>query len=298
MPAVSLAALPGRRAATLELAREIEQRGFAGIYAPSLQDNMSLCLSLAHVTRTIPIGTAIAPIYFRAPLDWAQAAAYLHEVSGGRFHFGVGVSHAPTLARIGAQAGRPLADMRAFVAALRAVPRAGPLPPLVLAALRTRMVALAGEVADGLVFANAARSHLPASLAALPAARRGDPGFFVGAMIPTVVSDDLPAARAVLRRTLAGYAQLANYRAYWREAGYGAEMDAIEAAIAGGEAARIPELLSDRWLADCTLFGPAARVREGVDAWLAAGAGTPILVPSSATGNQFAALQELFAAYA
>ena len=42
MPALSLAAVPGRRKATIELATEIENRGFSGIYGPSLGDAMAL----------------------------------------------------------------------------------------------------------------------------------------------------------------------------------------------------------------------------------------------------------------
>lgn len=297
-PAVSLAALPGRRLATLEIARQIEARGFAGIYTPSLQDNMSLCLSIAHVTKTIPFGTTIAPIYFRTPHDWGQAAAYLHEVSGGRFRFGIGVSHGPTLKRIGAQAGKPLSDIRQFVADIHALPRIGQLPPITLATLRQKMIALSGEIAEGMVFANGARSHMQASLAALPPAKRKDPGFFIGCMTPTTISDDVEAAKAVNRRTLTGYVQLPNYREYWKEAGYIEEMTAIEAAIAKNELDRLPSLMSDRWLADVTLFGPAAKVREGVAAWREAGITTPILVPSSVGGNQLQALDELFRAFA
>ena len=36
MPALSLAAVPGRRLATIALAQEIEKRGFSGIFGPSL----------------------------------------------------------------------------------------------------------------------------------------------------------------------------------------------------------------------------------------------------------------------
>jgi hypothetical protein len=56
--------------------------------------------------------------------------------------------------------------------------------------------------------------------------------------------------------------------------------------------------MSDRWLADATLFGPASSVREGVAAWREAGITTPILVPSSAYGNQLKAIEEIFAAFA
>src|ERR1700726_533400 len=232
MPAVSLVAVPGRRRLTLDLAREIERRGFAGIYAPSRFANFALCDALALSTERIAFGTAIAPIYARSADDFAQSAAFLHEVSGGRFRFGIGVAHAPSQARMGANPGKPLADTRAFVAKLRAYENIGARPPLILAALRTRMVALAGEITQGVVFANASRSHMKASLAALPAAKRDDENFFIGNMLPTCISDDVEAAKAVCRRTLTSYLFLPNYRNYWKEAGYVDEMRAIERAIA------------------------------------------------------------------
>jgi alkanesulfonate monooxygenase SsuD/methylene tetrahydromethanopterin reductase-like flavin-dependent oxidoreductase (luciferase family) len=298
LPAVSLVAVPGRRRATLELALEIERRGFAGIYAPSVFANMSLCEALAHVTERIEFGTSIAPIYARTVGDFAESATFLHEVSGGRFRFGIGVSHAPAHVRMGVTAGKPLADIRDFVEKLRAHAGTRTLPPIILATLRKGMIALAGEIAQGMVFANGARSHMQGSLAALPASKREDASFFIGNMIPTCISDDIEAAKAVNRRTLTHYALLANYRNYWKEAGYVEEMAAIEEAVLRKRVADVPKYLTDAWLADCTLFGPAARVREGLEAWYAAGVRTPIVVPSSAAGNQMQAFAELFAAFA
>ena len=78
-------------------------------------------------------------------------------MSGGRFQFGIGVAHAPAHQRLEVTPGRPLADIRAFVAKIRDVEGIGPLPPIILAALRRRMVALAAEIGDGVVFANASR---------------------------------------------------------------------------------------------------------------------------------------------
>jgi alkanesulfonate monooxygenase SsuD/methylene tetrahydromethanopterin reductase-like flavin-dependent oxidoreductase (luciferase family) len=297
-PAVALAAVPGRRRRTLELAREIEARGFSGIYCASFGDGLGLCEALALATERIPLGTAIANLYMRHPSDYAQTASLVHELSGGRFRFGVGVSHGGMNRRLGLASGKPLADVRDFAERFRATSRVGELPPLVLAALRPRMVALAGEIGDGVVFANVARSSLPASLEALPAEKRADPSFFVGNMIPVCISDDRAAAAAVSRRTLAFYLSLPNYRNAWRAAGYAEEMAAVEKALAAGERERIAEIPGERWLADCTLYGSAAEVREGVEAWRAAGLRTPILVPSSAAGNQLQAFEELFAAYA
>jgi alkanesulfonate monooxygenase SsuD/methylene tetrahydromethanopterin reductase-like flavin-dependent oxidoreductase (luciferase family) len=298
LPALSLVAVPGRRRITLDLAREAERRGFPGIYVPSIFGNMAQCTALGLATERIRFGTAIAPIYARTVEDFAHSAAYIHEASNGRFVFGIGVAHAPSHIRMGVTPGKPLSDIRAFVARYRAYEGLGALPPVVLAALRQRMVALAGEIADGLVFANASRSHMPRSLSVLPAGKCPAPNFLIANMIPTCISDDVEAAKAVNRRTLTRYLLLPNYRNYWKEAGFLEEMTAIETAITEGREEDLPGLMSDRWLADVTLFGPAAAVRDGLAAWREVGIGTPILVPSSAYGNQLKAVEEIFAAFA
>jgi alkanesulfonate monooxygenase SsuD/methylene tetrahydromethanopterin reductase-like flavin-dependent oxidoreductase (luciferase family) len=297
LPAVALAAVPGRRRWTLDLAREIEGRGFSGIYCASFGDAMGLCEALAFVTERIPFGTAIANIYARHVSDYAVTASLIHELSGGRFHFGVGVSHTPFHRRLEVEPGKPLSDMRGFVEGLHAVRRAGEMPPVVVAGLRRKMVALAGELAEGVVFANVARSHLAESLAVLPDAKRSDPDFFVGNMLPVCISDDEKAAAAVNRRTLLTYVTLPNYRNYWKEAGYVEEMEAIEAAIDANELDRLPDLMTESWLDDTTLYGSRDRVLEGLAAWREAGLRTPILVPSSAVGKQPQAFEELFALF-
>src|SRR5947207_8978207 len=240
LPALSLVAVPGRRRATLDLARECERRGFSGLYVPSIFGNMAQCTALALATEHIRFGTAIAPIYARTVEDFAHSAAYIHEMSGGRFHFGIGVAHGPSHVRMGVTPGKPLGDIRAFVEKYRSYDKIGGLPPIVLAALRKRMVALAGEIADGLVFANGSRSHMAESLSVLPAKTRDDPNFFIGNRIRTCISDDIAEAKAVLRRTMTHYTLLPYYRNYWKEAGYTEEMGAIETAIAAGLTEDIP----------------------------------------------------------
>jgi alkanesulfonate monooxygenase SsuD/methylene tetrahydromethanopterin reductase-like flavin-dependent oxidoreductase (luciferase family) len=297
MPALSLAAVPGRRKATISLATEIEKKGFSGIYGPSLGDSMALCEALAFATNEIVFGTSIMPIYFRQVPDYASTASFIHEVSNGRFRFGIGVSHAPALKARGLNAGKPLTDTRNFVKELRNVPRTGELPPIVLATLRKKMIALSEEIAEGMVFANGARSHMQESLKAVSDEVRSSDDFFIGDMIPTCISDDIEAAKAVNRKTLSSYAMLPNYRNYWKEAGYQEEMEGIEKAIDDGERDKIPYFLTDKWLADTTLFGSATQVRDGVEAWFDAGIKTPILVPSSANGGQMVAFEEMFAIY-
>ena len=298
MPAVALAAAAGRRKWTVELAQTLENAGFQGIYCASFGDGMGLCLSMAHATNTIKFGTSIMPIYYRVPFDLAQSAAYIHEISDGRFYLGIGVSHEPSLRRMNVTAGKPLTDIRNYVAAMRAAgQQTGPLPPIVLATLRKKMVELSSEIAEGAVWANASRSHMGESLSHLPGEKR-DGDFFIGDMIPTCVDDNDPqAAMNVSKRTLTGYVMLPNYRNYWKEAGYTEEMEAIEGALQRGDRDAIPGLMSERWLADATLYGTRAQVLEGLEQWFAVGVKTPILVPSSTSGGQVKAMEEFLAAF-
>ncbi|MBI2964496.1 MAG: LLM class flavin-dependent oxidoreductase [Deltaproteobacteria bacterium] len=298
-PAISLAAIPGRRRQTLDVAVEIERRGFAGLYCPSFGDGLGLCEALALVTRSIAFGTSIVNLYTRHPQEFAKTACLIHELAPGRFRFGIGVSHAPVNAHYGVKTGKPTDDVRRFVSDLRKAAQGnGDLPPVVLATLRAPMVRLAAEIAEGAVWANAARSHMGASLAHLSAEQRSAEGFFVGNMIPACVSQDRAAAAAVMRKTLRSYAALPNYQNYWIEAGYEEEMRAVQRAIAAHDAEGVARAMSDRWLGEVTLFGSAAEVREGFEAWVAAGVKTPILVPSSTSGGQMKAIEELLAAFA
>jgi alkanesulfonate monooxygenase SsuD/methylene tetrahydromethanopterin reductase-like flavin-dependent oxidoreductase (luciferase family) len=296
-PALNLIAEPGRRRAALDLAREIERRGFAQIQVSSSYANMTQCAGLALATERIGFATAIAPIYAQTVEEFAQTAAYIHEVSDGRFQFGIGVAHGPSHVRMGVTPGKPLGDIRAFVEKYRSYANIGGLAPIVLATLRKRMIALAGEIADGMVFSGGSRAHRTESLGVLPPVKRNDPNFFIGNRIRTCISDDIPEAKAVLRRTMSHYGELPYYRNYWKEAGYVEEMEAIERAVAAGRKDEIPRYLTDKWLADVTLFGSAAQVRDGVDAWREAGIRTPVLVPLTADGDQFAALRQVFAAF-
>jgi alkanesulfonate monooxygenase SsuD/methylene tetrahydromethanopterin reductase-like flavin-dependent oxidoreductase (luciferase family) len=287
--------VPGRRGQTLELAAEIERRGFSGIYCPSFGDAMGLCLSIAHVTTTIEFGTSIQPIYLQHPAALATSASYLHEIAEGRFRLGVGVTHGPVIKRLGVETGKPLTDMREYVGAMRATAeQAGGLPPVVLATLRDKMVGLAAEIADGAVWANASRSRMAHSLALIPDGRE----LWIGNMIPTVIDDDIDAARARNRRSLQGYVALPNYRNYWIEAGYEEEMSAVIAGLEALDPDAVLAAMSDRWLDDCTLSGSVAQVRDGIEAWFDAGVAAPIIVPSSTSGGQAKAFAELFDAFA
>lgn len=293
-PGIAIAALPGRRHRMIEWAKEVEGRDFAGVFVTSVSACLPFCQAILQETSRIVVGSTIQPIYFQSPRLLADNAAFMHEISGGRFRLGIGISHAPALERYGVtNSGKPVSDMRKYVEELRASEQeVGQLPPIVLATLRDRMLDLAAEVADGAVWANGPRDTVRQQLAAR--SRTAAEDFFTAAMIPTVIDDDVDAARAVHRKTLSRYVQLPNYRAYWKAAGFEQEMTDIEKAIDANDLDRLPSLMSDAWLDSTTLSGPESRVMDGVAAWYDAGVKTPILVPSAIKGGQTAGLAAIF----
>ena len=200
LPALNLIATPGRRRATLDIAREIEARGFPQIQISSSFSNMSQCVGLALGTERITFATAIAPIYAATVDDFAQSAAYIHEVPGGRFQFGIGIAHGAEPCPHGRDAGQ----------AARRHPR---LRRQVQGARRDRRAAAdhPGDVAQADDRArrrdrrrHGVRQRQPVAHGGIargaPAEKRNDPNFFIGNRIRTCISDDVDEAKAVLRR--------------------------------------------------------------------------------------------------
>ncbi|GDX17928.1 hypothetical protein LBMAG06_00570 [Actinomycetes bacterium] len=298
-PAVSMVAPAKKRHAILELARRAEELKFAGIACPSLGATMGLCVSLAHSTNEIKFWTSIQPIYYSHAIEMANTAAHIHEVSNGRFALGLGVSHGPVIDRLGATTATPLADIKNYLATMKAQERfSGDLPPIYLAALRNKMMHLASEISNGAIWANASRKSIAAQIALLPDSKRSN--MFLANMIPTVISDDVEAARAIHRKTLVGYVTLPNYRNYWRACGYGEQMDAFEKILSeSAKESRNTEIISamdNEWLDDCTISGDVDTVRERLYGWSLIGV-LPIAVMSSTSGGQAQAISQLFDAF-
>jgi alkanesulfonate monooxygenase SsuD/methylene tetrahydromethanopterin reductase-like flavin-dependent oxidoreductase (luciferase family) len=293
LPALSIVAPPGKRQQILSLAQEAEKRGFPALACPTLGGALGLCVSLAHVTSDIRFFTAIQGIYGTAGNEIGSLASHIHEVSGSRFALGLGVSHEPMVKRLGVEMGPPLSDMRSFVDGLRNNEKySGMLPPMYLAAMRNRMIDLALDIAQGSLWANASFNYASQQVERISKSRI-DAGFYLANMIPTVIDDDRAAAAAINRQTMSVYVRLPNYRNYWKAAGYVEEMEAIENAIAAGNRNDHAALMSDTWLSDCTVFGTANDVREGLERWYDIGI-QPIAVMSSTSGGQIKAINELF----
>src|SRR5215204_4206405 len=121
-----------------------------------------LALAAVHTTG-MRLGTGVVNAFTRGPAVLAQHAAALADAFGGRFVLGLGSSSNVIVERWnGVPFERPLSRVRATVEALRPVlagergpggfkleaPPQEPVP-IVVAALRGKMLALGGEIGDG-----------------------------------------------------------------------------------------------------------------------------------------------------
>lgn len=184
--------------------------------------------ALTQLTSRITLGMGIASIYARDAAAARAGARTVAELSGGRFVLGLGTSHPE---RVGPQRGHEylpaLSAMTAYLDAYDAAPYTAPLPPteppLVIAALRRRMVTLAGARTDGafpffvpVSYAGRARAWVDEGAAT---AGRGNRPLLVVAL-PVVLADDPAAGLAAARAYSAWYVRLVNYRANLLECGY------------------------------------------------------------------------------
>jgi probable F420-dependent oxidoreductase len=112
---------------------------------------VQLGVLLAETERMV-FGTCIANIWARPAQTMHAAAAQLAEAYPGRFVMGLGVGYPEQAASVGREFGRPLMAMRDYVQRMDE-PTWPPVPeatyPTIIAANGPKMLALAGEIADG-----------------------------------------------------------------------------------------------------------------------------------------------------
>jgi alkanesulfonate monooxygenase SsuD/methylene tetrahydromethanopterin reductase-like flavin-dependent oxidoreductase (luciferase family) len=228
-------------------AERAEELGYESVFVTHIaaRDSITLLTGYACRTSRVKLGTGVIPIYARTPANMAQSFATLDELSGGRAIAGLGVSHKPVVEHWFNQSiDKPLAEMREYVAIMRAIlrgedPPAGekfrtafrfmgwePRPdmPIYLAGLSPGMLRLAGEIADGVVLwlcnPNYVRDVVVPTVAEGRAKAGRDPeGFDIVAAVPSAVTDDAEAARERLRGELVPYFNLPYYRAMLERSG-------------------------------------------------------------------------------
>ncbi len=284
-----LPALP--LAAHEEHVRRAEAAGFTDLWSGETQgpDGFTpLALAAAWTERT-RLGTGIVGVFTRGPALLAQQAAALQDASRGRFVLGIGSSSDVIVERWNQiPFERPLARVSTTIDILRAVfagergpggfkleqPPSEPIP-IVVAALRGRMLELAAEKGDGAFTNFLPLSGLPQVVE--PVAAAGD-GF---EMLCRFFC--LPGAREqvepIARWMFASYATVPVYEAFFRWLGHGERIDPMvdawrakdrQAAIAAAPWDLIEEIF---------VLGEPAEMKERIAAFTDGGITLPILTP-------------------
>jgi probable F420-dependent oxidoreductase len=248
-----------------------------------------LALAAAHTER-LRLVTGIVNPFTRGPGVLAQTAAALQDASGGRFVLGLGASSDVIVERFnGLEFSKPLSKVREAVERLRPVlsvpaergfgglklesPLQTPVP-IVLAALRERMLRLATEVADG-AFTN----FLPISGAERVAGIAREAGdvelacrFF---LIPQPADEGMGFARFMF----AAYGSVSVYAEFFRWLGWAEQLDPMVEAWNAGDRALASERAPEELIREIFVFGSPDQQRARLDEYVAAGITTPVLTP-------------------
>jgi probable F420-dependent oxidoreductase len=106
-----------------ETARAAEDLGFAGLWTSETKHDAFLPLAIAaNETERIELGTSVAIAFSRSPMEMAQTAWDLQDLSGGRFILGLGTQvKAHVRRRFSMPWDRPVARLREYIGALRAI---------------------------------------------------------------------------------------------------------------------------------------------------------------------------------
>ncbi|WP_436776574.1 LLM class F420-dependent oxidoreductase [Yinghuangia sp. YIM S09857] len=293
---------------SVDLAREAERLGYASVWTSEAWGSDAftpLTWIAAHTTR-IGLGTAIAQMCARTPTATAMHALTLDHLSGGRMLLGLGLSGPQVVEGWHGQPfpARPLGFTREYVDIVRQVlhrqgkvtadgrhlslPYAGadgtglgrPLKsvthplradlPILLAAEGPRNVALSTEVTDGWLPLHWSPTNRAAYSDAL---RDRPPGFRVAPTVPVHLADDLDAARAPVKASIAFYvggmgAAERNFHAdLMRRYGRGDTVDRVQDLFRTGRRAEAAAAVPDDLVDEVALVGPTARIRDRFALW-------------------------------
>jgi probable F420-dependent oxidoreductase len=260
--------------------------GYGALWVPETvgREPFALLGAVAEAAQGMWLGTAIASIWGHDAMTTRMAAMTLHELTGGRFVLGLGVSHAHLAQRLrGHVYERPLGSMREFLEAYRRLPYKGPLlpgengeapsePPILIAALRVGMLTLAATVSDGAFpyLVGAGRVAAIRDVLDTAAATPERPRPVLAVSLPVVLETDPALARAAARGYLAPYLRTPNYQASWELQGF----DASDWTQPG----------SDRLVDAMVAWGSAATLRQRIAEMHAAGADHVALIPLAPDG--------------
>ena len=184
-----------------EAVGRLERAGYGAVWTNEVigKDALVQLATLLGATERMVFGTCIANIWARPAQTMHAAAAQLAQAYPGRFVLGLGVGYPEQAASVGREFGKPLATMRDYLQEMQA-PTFPPAPDApyarIVAANGPKMLALAGEAADG-----ALPATMPPELTAR-ARRQLGPDKLLVVGVSVAAAGDEDHAKATARETV------------------------------------------------------------------------------------------------
>jgi len=279
-----------------EIIAELPALGYTDAWSAELNSTDAF-VPLALASQWAPelrLGTAIAPVYTRAPTVLAVSAATMADLAPGRFVLGIGTSSKVVVEQWNdipfdrpyqrcrdmlrflraALAGQKVSErFETFAAEGFRLEQAPAVPPaLALAAMRRQMVKLAAAEADAAI-----TNWLSAADVAQVRAAAG-PDCELVARIFVCPTSDTALARTIGRRILAAYLTVPAYAAFHDWLGRGDLLAPMLAAWAAGDRKGALASIPDAVVDDLVVHGPLEACRERVAQYQAGGLDTPVIM--------------------
>jgi probable F420-dependent oxidoreductase len=277
-----------------DLIRSAEAVGYTDLWSGETNgpDGFTPLTLAAAWTESVRLGTGVVGVYTRGRALLAQEAAAVADASGGRFALGIGSSSDRIVEGWnGIPLERPLERISQTIDFLKPVlagqrsPEGGfkleappPAPvPIIVAALRGKMLELAVKKADGAFTNFLPLASLPRLVETINAANAPDDfellcRFFC---LPGEREQIEPVARFMF----SSYATVPFYEAFFRWLGHGPAIDPMVAAWAAKDRAKAAGLAPWELIEDVFIFGTPEPMRERLDAYVAGGITLPVLTP-------------------
>lgn len=287
-----------------EIAREAESLGYRDGWSSEVTnvDCFTPLIAAAAGTKEMRLGTAIANVFSRGPAALAMSAAGVAEAAPGRFELGIGTGSAAIIEGWNnIPFKKPLTRVREMTRFLREAFagervtfegetiqvqgfQLGPPPrqriPIHIAALRSGMLSLAGEVGDGVIInwlsADDVRQSAGVARGAAKTAGRNPDDIEVTARL-FVAAEPADEGDVATRRLMLAYLTVPVYKAFhqWlgRDESMGPVWDAWESGDRRGAVAAVPEQV----VSDLMVRGPAKEQQAHIARYLEAGVDTAFL---------------------
>ncbi|MDH5665919.1 MAG: LLM class flavin-dependent oxidoreductase [Nitrosopumilus sp.] len=279
-------------------------------------ENFSMLGAVSAKTTTQKIGSSIINIYSRSPSTIAMGAVTTDTLSNGRLIIGLGTSSMPIVESFhGYKFEKPIQRMKEYVDIIRLVtsgesanydgkifklknftllikPKRKKIP-IYLAAINEKMVNLAWDIGDGVIFYLRPVNEMKQTIAKMQSKKKID----VTCQLITCVSEDSEEAVKRAKKTVAFYISVGNiYREFLAKNGFQNETSNIFEEFQKSGFKSNHELVTDSMLQSLTISGTSEECKVQLTNFIDAGIEQPILQfnPIGETMNSFKLFKKTF----